>query len=140
MTDLTAWRTLALRNALAENPHVAMTALAPTKLVLDTFERTSTRERAFMPPSHRLSPADATGLADSAAAKMIDERADAWRATFPPVMTTGSGAGSTASRCQPPGAAHCVSFGVNALYERPNPYSGMVSQHGLDRRMPRPNG
>ena len=32
--------------------------------------------------------------------------------------------------------AHCVSFGVNALYERPNPYSGMgVSQHGLDRRL-----
>ena len=32
--------------------------------------------------------------------------------------------------------AHCVSFGVNALYERPNPYSGNgISQHGLDRRM-----
>jgi ParB family chromosome partitioning protein len=32
--------------------------------------------------------------------------------------------------------AHCLSFGVNALYERPNPYSGMgISQHGLDRRL-----
>lgn len=32
--------------------------------------------------------------------------------------------------------AHCVSFGVNALYEKPNPYSGMgVSQHGLNRRL-----
>ncbi len=32
--------------------------------------------------------------------------------------------------------AHCVSYGINALYERPNPYSGNgVSQHGLDRRM-----
>ena len=32
--------------------------------------------------------------------------------------------------------AHCVSYGVNALYERLNPYSGSgVSQSGLDRRM-----
>ena len=32
--------------------------------------------------------------------------------------------------------AHCISFGVNALYERPNPYSGMgISQNGLDRRL-----
>jgi len=32
--------------------------------------------------------------------------------------------------------AHCVSYGVNALYEKPNPYSGMgVSQHGLDIRL-----
>jgi ParB family chromosome partitioning protein len=32
--------------------------------------------------------------------------------------------------------AHCVSYGVNALYERPNPYGGSgVSQHGLDQRL-----
>jgi len=32
--------------------------------------------------------------------------------------------------------AHCVSFGVNALYEKPNPYSGTgVSQHGLHIRL-----
>ncbi|MCA6262837.1 hypothetical protein [Phenylobacterium sp.] len=32
--------------------------------------------------------------------------------------------------------AHCVSFGVNALYEKPNPYGGMgVSQHGLAQRL-----
>ena len=32
--------------------------------------------------------------------------------------------------------AHCVSYGVNALYERPNPYSGSgVSEHGLKVRL-----
>lgn len=32
--------------------------------------------------------------------------------------------------------AHCVSFGVNALHEKPNPYGGMgISQHGLDVRL-----
>ena len=31
--------------------------------------------------------------------------------------------------------AHCVSYGVNALYERPSPYSGSgVSEHGLQLR------
>ena len=31
--------------------------------------------------------------------------------------------------------AHCVSYGVNALYERPNPYSGSgVSEHALKLR------
>ena len=138
VTDLTAWRTLALRNALAENPHVAMTALLH-KLVLDTFERTSTSGTSlYAAVRHIYLPADATGLADSAAAKMIDERADAWRGDIP------SGDDDRlwgwidglddASRLAL--LAHCVSFGVNALYERPNPYSGNgISQHGLDRRM-----
>ncbi len=32
--------------------------------------------------------------------------------------------------------AHCVSYGVNALYEKPNPYGGNgVSQHTLDMRL-----
>jgi len=32
--------------------------------------------------------------------------------------------------------AHCVSYGVNALYERPNPYGGAgVSEHGLRLRL-----
>ena len=40
VSELTAHRTLALRDALAGNPHVAITALLH-KLVLDTFHRTS---------------------------------------------------------------------------------------------------
>jgi ParB family chromosome partitioning protein len=32
--------------------------------------------------------------------------------------------------------AHCVSFGVNALHEKPNPFSGHgISEHGLARRL-----
>ncbi|MBX9451593.1 MAG: chromosome partitioning protein ParB [Mesorhizobium sp.] len=136
--DLTAWRTLALRNAVAENPHVAMTALLH-KLVLDTFERTSTSGTSlYAAVRHIHLPADATGLADSAAAKMIDERAESWQGDIP----FGDDARlwdwidglDDASRLAL--LAHCVSFGVNALYERPNPYSGNgISQHGLDRRM-----
>ena len=136
--DLTAWRTLALRNAVAENPHVAMTALLH-KLVLDTFERTSTSGTSlYAAVRHIHLPADATGLAESAAANLIDERAEAWRGDIP----FGDDArlwdwidGLDDASCLAL-LAHCVSFGVNALFERPNPYSGNgISQHGLDRRM-----
>nr|WP_134726921.1 chromosome partitioning protein ParB [Paracoccus luteus] len=136
--DLTAWRTLALRNAVAENPHVAMTALLH-KLVLDTFERTSTSGTSlYAAVRHIHLPADATGLADSAAAKLIDERAESWRGDIPVSddarLWDWIDGLDDASRLAL--LAHCVSFGVNALYERPNPYSGNgISQHGLDRRM-----
>ena len=40
MSELTAYRTLALRDAVANNPHVAMTALLH-KFCLDTFHRTA---------------------------------------------------------------------------------------------------
>ena len=136
--DLTAWRTLALRNALAENPRIAMTALLH-KLVVDTFERSSTAGTSLHAAVRHVSlPADATGLADSAAAKMIDERAGAWRGDIPfgddDRLWDWIGGLDDASRLAL--LAHCVSFGVNALHERPNPYSGNgISQHGLDRRM-----
>ncbi|TKW64752.1 MAG: chromosome partitioning protein ParB [Paracoccus denitrificans] len=104
VTDLTAWRTLALRNALAKNPRVAMTALLH-KLVLDTFERTATSGTSLY----------AAVRDDDRLWDWIDGLDDASRLAL---------------------LAHCVSFGVNALYERPNPYSGNgISQHGLDRRM-----
>ena len=48
VTELTAHRTLALRDAVANNPHVAMTALLH-KLCLDTFQRTPRRADAWKP-------------------------------------------------------------------------------------------
>jgi ParB family transcriptional regulator, chromosome partitioning protein len=41
VTTLAAHRTMALRNVVAYNPHVAMTAL-PYKLVIDTFQHRAT--------------------------------------------------------------------------------------------------
>ncbi|MCC5974692.1 MAG: hypothetical protein JJT81_11630, partial [Rubellimicrobium sp.] len=36
--------------------------------------------------------------------------------------------------------AHCVSYGVNALYEKPNPYSASgVNEHGLQVRLAQAN-
>ncbi|RWJ43128.1 ParB/RepB/Spo0J family partition protein [Mesorhizobium sp.] len=135
--ELTAHRTLALRNAVAENPHVAITALLH-RLVLDTFG-----ERSFpgcVEASVRkvyLSVQEAD-LKDSPSAKAVTEREQAWKGDIPfgddEALWAWIDGLDDASRLAL--LAHCVSYGINALFERPNPYSGSgVSQHGLDQRL-----
>ncbi|MBB6411973.1 hypothetical protein HNQ71_004661 [Mesorhizobium sangaii] len=92
--ELTAHRTLALRNAVAENQHVAITALLH-RLVLDTFGHRSATGcvEAFVRHVHL--PSQDVGLKDSPAAKAVDERHG--RASFHWVTTRPYGLGSTCS-------------------------------------------
>ena len=134
--ELTAHRTLALRDALTNHPHVAMTALLH-KLVSDTFlHRPATGAlEANVRPVHFTVQAE--DLKDSASAKSVNERHEHWGDRIP--------AGDEALWDWLAGLddenrmallAHCVSYGVNALYERPNPYGGSgVSEHGLKVRL-----
>ena len=135
--ELTAHRTLALRNAVAGNPHVAMTALLH-RLALDTFG-----ERSFpgcVEASVRrvhLSVQEAD-LKDSPSAKAVTEREQAWKGDIPfgddEALWTWIDGLDDASRLAL--LAHCISYGINALFERPNPYSGSgLSQAGLDQRL-----
>lgn len=136
VSELTAHRTLALRDAVAGNPHVAMTALLH-KLVSDTFRhRTATgcleasvREVYF--------PAQGEDLKDSPSAKSVTERHEAWAADIPAddqVLWDWLVGLDDASRMAL--LAHCVSYGVNALHEKPNPYSASgISEHGLAVRL-----
>lgn len=135
--ELTAHRTLALRDAVASNPKIALTALLH-KLVIDTFQRTSTGGGCLeVSVRHVFFPAQAADLKDSPSACAIAERHDAWKADLPQddqALWDWLSALDDASRLAL--LAHCVSFGVNALYEKPNPYGGNgVSQHGLQRRL-----
>jgi ParB family transcriptional regulator, chromosome partitioning protein len=136
VSELTAHRTLALRDAVAEHPHVAMTALLH-KLVTDRFHHASSGfclEASVREVHFAAQPAD---LKDSASARAIAERRDAWTADVPRDdqalwdWLTGLDEASRLALL-----AHCVSFGVNALYEKPNPYGGSgVSAHGLKIRL-----
>ena len=136
--ELTAHRTLALRDAVANNPRIAMTALLH-RLVFDCFGIRSSGNALQARVSEVHLSVQAPDLGDSVPAQAIDERHSAWRAGIP--LDDGDDrlwdwlhALDEASRQAL--LAHCLSFGVNALYERPNPYSGNgISQHGLDRRM-----
>ncbi|WP_299363768.1 ParB/RepB/Spo0J family partition protein [uncultured Paracoccus sp.] len=136
VSELTAHRTLALRDAVAVNPHVAMTALLH-RLVMDCFIPHSSKGCLEAQVREVHLPAQAEYLRDSASAKAIADRHERWGDHVPADdaalwdWLTDLDDGSRMDLL-----AHCVSFGVNALYEKPNPYSGTgVSQHGLDIRL-----
>ncbi len=135
--ELTAHRTLALRDAVANNPRIAMTGLLH-KLALDCFgiRTAGTALEATVRAIHL--PVQSPDLADSLPAQSVDARHEGWKADLPldddDRLWDWLHALDEVSRQSL--LAHCVSFGVNALYERPNPYSGAgVSQQGLDRRL-----
>ena len=136
VTELTAHRTLALRDAVAKSPHVALTALLH-RLVSDSFLRQSGRGCLEAQVREVHFPAQAEDLRDSASALSIAERHERWGDHVPTddaALWDWLNALDDASRLEL--LAHCVSFGVNALYEKPNPYGGMgVSQHGLAQRL-----
>ncbi|MES0137550.1 ParB/RepB/Spo0J family partition protein [Mesorhizobium sp. M0016] len=134
--ELTGYRTLALRNAVAENQHVAITALLH-RLVLDTFGQRSATGcvEAFVRHVHL--PWQDVGLKDSPAAKAVDERHEAWKSVIPldDDETLWAWLDSLDEASRHTLLAHCVSYGINALFERPNPYGSGVSQHGLEQRL-----
>lgn len=134
ITELTAHRTLALRDALARNPRVAMTALLH-KLVVDTFQHRSGAGCLEASVRHVFFPVQANDLNDSGSAASVTERHEGWKADLP----TADGelwdridglddAGRTAL------LAHCVSYGVNALFERANAY-GAITPHTIQQRI-----
>ena len=137
VTELTAHRTLALRDAVGANPQVAFTALLH-KLVRDTFQRTATSGASLQASvNHVFFREQGKDLAETVYAKSVTQRHEDWKADLPAdedALWDWLAVLDDASRMAL--LAHCVSYGINALYERPNPYSGSgVSQSGLDRRM-----
>jgi ParB family chromosome partitioning protein len=135
--ELTAHRTLALCEAIGRSPDVALTLLL-LKRVTDTF-RTSGASGSCLEASVRqvYMSAQASDLKDSVVAKLVDERHAEWKADLPlgndaalwdylTVLDQGSRLALL---------AHCLSFGVNALHEKVNPYGAGTSAGGLTRRM-----
>jgi ParB family chromosome partitioning protein len=136
LTELTAHRTLALRDAVANNPHIAMTALLH-KLVSDNFLHPAGTGCLEANVRHVFFPAQTEELKDCPSAKSIDERRESWGDHIPAddeALWDWLAALDEESRMAL--LAHCVSYGVNALYERPNPYGASgVTEHGLKYRM-----
>jgi ParB family chromosome partitioning protein len=137
ITELTAHRTLALRNALANDPAVAFQAVLHN-FVLATFYRFASMsgclEIAIRTPTF---PAQAPGLKESASAEAIDIRHDGWKVRLPKdegdlwdVLTALDGKEQAAL------FAHCASSAVNALHEPANRYNGgHISAHGVRGRL-----
>ena len=136
VTELTAHRTLALRDAVACHPQVAMTALLH-KLCVDAFYQTYTPGCLDAGVRHVQLPGQTPDLKESASAKSIADRHAAWNADLPTdeqALWDRLATLDDASRLAL--LAHCVSFGVNALFEKVDRYGGSgVTANGLQRRL-----
>ncbi|MCM2467273.1 chromosome partitioning protein ParB [Agrobacterium vitis] len=135
--ELTAHRSLALRDAVGANPHVALTALLH-KLVRDTFQRISTSGASLQASVNQVSFREQDkDLAEAPYAKSATQRHEEWKTDIPAdddALWDWLAVLDETSRLAL--LAHCVAYGVNALYERPNPHSATgISQAALDRRM-----
>ncbi|TPI26587.1 ParB/RepB/Spo0J family partition protein [Mesorhizobium sp. B3-2-1] len=135
--ELTAERTLALRDKLANDPAAAFLAVLH-KFVRDVFSRYKSQGVA-MEVSVRgtVFSAQPPELRDTPYARAIDGRHKAWETRLPGnVADLWDALAALSTHEQAELFAHCASFGVNALYERADRYgNGAISAHGVQQRL-----
>jgi ParB family transcriptional regulator, chromosome partitioning protein len=134
--ELTAERTLSLRNALAQAPDTAFIALLHA-LCQSTFSAHSASGCVEIIAKHAYFGNAAPGLRDHHCAKVIDERHNAWAALLPrDPLELWNLLERLDSAEQMQLLAHCTSITVNALYEPANRYnSGQVSAYQVSKRI-----
>lgn len=135
VSDLTAWRTLALQDAFAKCPETAYIAVLHA-FVLSCFYGYS-RESCLQTSINSVHFSNApAGLRHCAPGQAIAERIDEWRGRLPKSdkevwdWLLELGDEDRASLL-----AHCASLGVNAQAEIVRGYDGRVSAHGIARRL-----
>jgi ParB family chromosome partitioning protein len=117
MTELTAHRTLALRNAVASNPDAAYLAVLHA-LCLKAFYPFSSETCVEIEGKHSGFGHQVPGLNDTASAKAIQQRQDAWAERLPrepKALWETLVAFDIATRQAL--FAHCVSQSVNAVHQ-----------------------
>jgi ParB family chromosome partitioning protein len=135
VTELTAHRTLALRDALANNPRVAFSALLHT-LCREFFSHSASSGCLQISVRDVSFPIQAADLKESTPAKALAERHAVWKHDMPAdddAWWDWLDDLDDASRMAL--LAHCVSLGVNALYEKADRYGVGVSASGIQRRI-----
>jgi ParB family chromosome partitioning protein len=134
--ELTAHRTLALRNALAGSPETAFIAVLHA-LVLSVFHFASRESCLGISVDRATFPHQAPGLKDSNSAQAVAARHDAWKERLPKsdrdlweALVDFDGPDQAAL------FAHCASYAVNAIWEAAPRYdNGRISAHGVQRRL-----
>jgi ParB family chromosome partitioning protein len=135
--ELTADRTLALRDKLANDPATAFLAVLH-KFVRDAFSRYSAQGVAMeVFVRGAVFPVQSEGLRDTTYAHSIQARHEAWEKRLPTDVADLWGALSALTGTEQTELfAHCASLGVNALYERADRYgNGAISTHGVRQRL-----
>ena len=137
VAELTAHRTLALRDAVALHPRVAMSMLLH-KLVLDAFQRSASAGTCLEAQVRQIYfPVQGAELKDCPSAVSIAARHDEWAERIPADNAAlWDWVVDQDDEVRAALLAHCVSFGVNALVEKVDRYGGSgLTQNSLARRL-----
>ena len=117
LTELTAWRTLALRDAFAGNPHVALTEFLHT-LVRDIYWQTPGADCLEAYVREISLPVHSPDMPGSLPAHALRQRNEGWKHDLPEdedaLWRWIDGLDDTSRLAL---LAHCLSFGINALHE-----------------------
>ncbi|MBL7238102.1 MAG: ParB N-terminal domain-containing protein [Komagataeibacter hansenii] len=117
LTELTAWRTLALRDAFASNPHIALTELLHT-LVRDVYWQTPGADCLEAYVREIALPVHSPDMPGGLPAYALRQRNEGWKHDLPDdedALWRWIDGLDDASRMAL--LAHCLSFGINALHE-----------------------
>ncbi|PHQ70709.1 MAG: DNA-binding protein, partial [Paracoccus sp.] len=115
--ELTAHRTLALRNALAQDPQIAFLA-ALHAMVLRLFYRYAVDSCVEIEPRNSAFGSQVPGLGDTAYAQAIDQRHETWARNLPKAPEDLWEALTEFDSCSREALfAHCVATSVNAVHD-----------------------
>jgi ParB family chromosome partitioning protein len=115
--ELTAHRTLALRNALAQDPQVAYLATLHA-MTLRLFYRYGLDSCVEIEPRNAAFGAQVPGLGETAYAQAIDQRHETWARTLPKASEDLWEALTEFDSCSREALfAHCVAMSVNAVHD-----------------------
>jgi ParB family transcriptional regulator, chromosome partitioning protein len=135
VSELTAERTLALRDALANAPDAAFIALLHA-LCLSVFRSHGQSGCVQIGVTQSWLGNAAPNLRDSVWSTSIQARHEQWEARLPDESgALWAALVALAYEEQMALLAHCVSLGVNALFEAVKGYDGRISAHGVAQRI-----
>lgn len=137
VVELTAFRTLALQDACAQNPSIAFAAVLHA-MVLSVFYYGASRESCLEVSLHNVTfIQEPPGLRDSDSAKAIHERHKRWVERLPKSEADVWEALLVLDGAEQANLfAHCAAFAVNAQFEIVPKYdNGRISSHTVSRRL-----
>jgi ParB family chromosome partitioning protein len=135
VSELTAERTLALRDALANAPDAAFLALLHA-LCLSVFRSHVQAGCVQIGVTQAWLGNAAPNLRETAWSQSIQQRHEQWADRLPSEPDElWSALAAMAHEEQMALLAHCVSQGVNALFEATKGYDGRISAHGVAQRI-----
>jgi len=135
VSELTAVRTVALRNALAGDPHAAFIALLHA-LTLSVFHQHGTHGCVQIGVTQAWLGNVAPDLRETPWSVAIQERHEQWANRLPAEPGALWHALTALAHAEQMALfAHCVSLGVNALFEPVKGYDGRTSAHGISQRI-----